>query len=395
MWTVATTLRTPGEGTHSVNRQTALSSPRLASLGGPRTSIGRRSGARQPLSQEYPLKQQIAVILGAGFSHAAGLPLLGDLFSTTDTPKSRSKALHEDNLDVLWAWNAWCRGNPEGNAEVWLKHLYDAQGLPSSGVDWEEALRFMLGRLALVGDSPKAAYHHGITLAVASPVHRRFWSELLRAFAIRVVVTTNYDILIEQGLRSRYGHTRESPMCYYAGLRCPQVLERLTDVARRQKTLHTLKDSDTALCKLHGSINWAFDHGEFKIHEDVRPAFRSNANRRDRRPRTAAVVPPLPEKEEPFWLRDVWTAAEEHLRNTHLWVVCGSRLPGYDEAFRSLLSRAAARPSRLQILQIDESEEARRNWRVVAGPRAIIQYVRHLPHGLDDPVWRQIVGLDG
>jgi hypothetical protein len=203
-------------------------------------------------------------------------------------------------------------------------------------------------------------------------------------------VTTNYDILIEQGLRDTYGRQRVSPHCYYAGLQWPQIVERLVDVARRKKALHILNDKGTAVCKLHGSINWAFDHGQFKLHEDVRAAFRGDANKRDSQPRMAAVVPPLPEKDVPEWLRGVWQAAEEHLKRTHIWIVCGSALPLYDEALRAMLLRASARPTRLHMLQLDSSEGARRNWREIVGPKADIHYARHLPEGLEDAGWREM-----
>jgi NAD-dependent SIR2 family protein deacetylase len=333
------------------------------------------------------VKTQVSVILGAGFSCAAGLPLTNALFDTDQIPPALSLKVRERHKDVLWAWKAWRHEHPDQGAEIWLKQLYDNRDLPAEGADWNSAVRFMLGRLALISDADKAPYLHGITLSVASDVHRRFWSQLRASYQIRAVVTTNYDILIEQGLRSEYTRHRISPACFYAGLRCPQIVERPTDVARHKKELHKLDDTGTALCKLHGSINWAFDHGEFKLHEDVRAAFRGDTNKRDSRPRMAAVIPPLPEKEVPAWLQEVWSNAERHLRETHLWIVCGSSLPSYDEAFMSMLTRAAERQTRLHVIQCDESESARQNWRNVLGPRTEIRYARYLPEGLSDPAW--------
>ena len=70
------------------------------------------------------------------------------------------------------------------------------------------------------------------------------------------------------------------------------------------------------------------------VYPDVRAAFVRGG--------TAAIVPPLPEKQTPPWLELVWTKAEEALAGAEGWIVVGYSLPEYDLAIQQLLTRAAA-----------------------------------------------------
>jgi hypothetical protein len=105
------------------------------------------------------------------------------------------------------------------------------------------------------------------------------------------------------------------------------------------------------LIKLHGSLNWSLtrkllphnsplpfhdQHGndQLEIFQDLRAAFRHGG--------TAAIVPPLPEKEAPRWAQNVWEAAVHRLAEASHWIVVGYSLPDYDIALRQLFSRAAA-----------------------------------------------------
>lgn len=60
------------------------------------------------------------------------------------------------------------------------------------------------------------------------------------------------------------------------------------------------------LAKLHGSLNWTIkDDNSASIYQDTRATARNGG--------TAAIVPPIPEKEPPAWLTPIWAAAEKIL----------------------------------------------------------------------------------
>jgi hypothetical protein len=99
------------------------------------------------------------------------------------------------------------------------------------------------------------------------------------------------------------------------------------------------------LFKLHGSLNWSLDGLKVVIYPDVRPAFRGGGS--------AAIVPPLPEKETPPWLEPVWSGAEQELARAESWIVVGYSLPEYDVAIQQLLIRAAA-PGTVQTVVVHD-----------------------------------------
>jgi hypothetical protein len=66
-----------------------------------------------------------SVILGAGFSYVAGLPLTKELFATSTPPSTKSDRAKRNHEEVMAAWRVWKKDNPEGNAEQWLRLLYE------------------------------------------------------------------------------------------------------------------------------------------------------------------------------------------------------------------------------------------------------------------------------
>jgi hypothetical protein len=97
--------------------------------------------------------------------------------------------------------------------------------------------------------------------------------------------------------------------------------------------------------KLHGSLNWSRTGEVLELFQDLRPAFRSGGE--------AAIIPPVPEKEIPAWLRPVWDCAEEELGRAAVWIICGYSLPTYDTAIVELLRRAATAGNLRRILVLD------------------------------------------
>ncbi len=104
------------------------------------------------------------------------------------------------------------------------------------------------------------------------------------------------------------------------------------------------------LCKLHGSLSWTIEDGRLVLYQDCRAALRLGAS--------AAIVPPLPEKDSPAWLRPVWEAAEAVLTESAVWVVCGYSAPRYDQEVRALLRRGAKEGKRLLLMDPHASDLA-------------------------------------
>ena len=321
-------------------------------------------------------------ILGAGFSHVAGLPLTKELFDTLDVPRTKSEKAKRNHEEVMIAWQSWKKANPNLNAEQWLRLLYDHRGFDLYGTSWDKALDFAMSRLVNLPPGRNAAYYHGITTSVENQDHRDFWATIRGKFSLKYVVTMNYDILAEQGLKDHYGKERTPPICYYGGFPWQQVVKKMTDVTKG-KYENVELGHEVILFKMHGSINWAFEPHGFKIHDDVRAAFRV-----DPKLGKVAIIPPQPEKEMPEWLTNIWKGAEESLSNSQVWVVCGYSLPDYDLALRNLFQKAAHKTFGLKIYILDPySEGLKHKWESISPPGTIIHTLPGLPECLKDTYW--------
>lgn len=125
--------------------------------------------------------------------------------------------------------------------------------------------------------------------------------------------------------------------------------------------------------KLHGSLSWARSVSGLELYQDMRPAFRRGGD--------AAIVPPIPEKEVPEWLRPIWKEAELKLSQADCWIVCGYSLPEYDTAVHEMLRRASE-PKMQEVFLLDpDSEDLRDRYRQIA-PDAEVHCLPGLPEGL-------------
>lgn len=267
-----------------------------------------------------------ALILGAGFSKAAGLPLTKELFDELPTEPIEHQSLVVQHEAVRTAWLRWSAANPGKGTEEWMSELYPDR--TSADSIWPSVLRFLTARLVLgLKERAKAEYFHDIFTSVHSEIHRLFWARILKAGDLRSVVTTNYDILIEQGLRPRYESDRYAPLCHYGGWPGPEQRFRkiLNPLKRESEAL--LMGNEVSLFKLHGSLNWSFEPHDFKIHGDLRAAFRKTTKAGH-----VAIVPPIPEKQLPDEFALVWKYAAQALRKARTWLVCGYSFPSYDMA---------------------------------------------------------------
>jgi hypothetical protein len=311
----------------------------------------------------------VALILGAGWSAAAGYALArelitGPLYVATPAAQARAHA-------VLRTFASWSALNPNGPAEVFLAEvfagriqctptkeaptLFDADGGPPLPWSWAvETVQLRLSQRAPV-DAPEESralalvyprrhanrlrYSANLALPANSAPHTAFIRTVLAAGAeLAGVVTTNYDTLAERVLRHRPMRRDPEPGFHYGGLPRPQHVHGHLPWDRFDShfsgRIGEIELTGTVpVCKLHGSLNWQRRGTEIGLYRDQRLAYRYGG--------TAAIIPPTAEKQAEPWLSSVWTAAEAILTTSQTWIVVGYSLPAYDHAIRDLLRRAA------------------------------------------------------
>jgi hypothetical protein len=316
-----------------------------------------------------------AVILGAGFSYIAGLPLAKDLFDSEFFLPSN--AAERRFAAVLKSWRAWQSMHPEHGPEQFLTGIYRS---PKIGpVPWSWATEMVAAILATPLPHDRGPYQTRyagrITRPVNVPQHNAFWDVLLSRFHISGVVTTNYDLLAERGLRHQPMRRPERPGFYYGGLSRPQVLKGTAlpfSVAKAEREVELV--GAIPLYKLHGSLNWGLQRGVLSLYQDSRPAFRHGGD--------AQIVPPILEKEAPSWLANVWNEARQALASCSTWIVCGYSLPIYDRSISQLFVDAAEGGSVTQIILVDpNSQMLLERWKAVA-PNATVRPLPGLPDAL-------------
>jgi hypothetical protein len=308
--------------------------------------------------------KRVALILGAGFSAAAGLPLAADLL---DSDVYAGSASARRRFDAVWAaWSRWHEANPQSGPEQFLQAVYE--GRVPTGPPWAWAAELVGAVLATPrgGDWPiiqNPRYAGRITTPVRSPIHLHFWDFLLSHAAPEVVVTTNYDLHIERGLRHRR-LARGRPGIHYGGIDRPQILKGLAQpfTVHKPDRLVELTGS-VPLFKLHGSLNWSFEHNELVMYQECRAAFRKGGD--------AAIVPPLSEKKIPGWLTSIWRHAEQQLQAVDTWLVCGYSLPSYDHALRELFTRAGGNVATVYLLDPYAAQIAERWASVTSGAQVV------------------------
>jgi len=280
----------------------------------------------------------VTVVLGAGFSKQAGSPLAHELFD--QRPPVHRKWVSEIVLPVSNAWERWksdrvAKGVLKAQGEEFLADLY-RRNLEEWPVvpSWAKVVKFIGLRLAWEHADRGASPYDGrpwgddITSARTCSTHEAFWNALFKTIprdAETCVITTNYDIWAERGLRLTPRPRLLRPGFHY-GIPGEQLLG-YTSFPRRTTSSPRLIGS-VPLLKLHGSLTWEIESGERLSHVNCGPAFRG----------TAAIVPPLVKNEKPSWLSDIWELAAAELRRTTHLLVAGYSLPVYDSEVRSLLS---------------------------------------------------------
>ena len=273
------------------------------------------------------------MILGAGFSAAAGVPLAGELF---DQEPEVDRLVRERLVKrVTHDWDIWHKrtgGSPEE---------YLAQLASKNSPMWQEAVWFVslviasrMGELRSISGRVRLMGHHIEKRSVTAL--EQFWTTLFRIRTDVAVITTNYDILAERGLRSAPRPRIPRPGFNY-GCGFEALAGRALDAGRSYAA------GQVPLLKLHGSVSWSIERGELVKYHDCRPAVRGNA----------AIVAPIIGKTVPDYLQETWRVAGNCLASANTWVVVGYSLPIYDELVRELLRAAATRATTVHVLDPD------------------------------------------
>ena len=316
-----------------------------------------------------------ALILGAGFSHVAGLPLAKDLFDSEFLiPSREAKRRYEA---VLREWRAWKSVHPTQGPEQFLSELY--RTATRGPIPWAWAAELVAAILATPLPRDRGPYQARYGGRITRPVnvadHEAFWAVACSRFRVTAVVTTNYDLLVERGLRHRPMRRSNRPGIYYGGLGRPQVLKGTALPFSAAKPDRFIELEGTIpLYKLHGSLNWGLEAGALRLYQDLRPAFRHGGD--------AQIVPPVVEKEAPTWLLDVWEGARQALTSCSTWLVCGYSLPTYDRAITQLVAEAGTAGALTRIILMDPyATDLASRWQAVA-PNAKLHLLPGLPEAL-------------
>ncbi len=285
----------------------------------------------------------VAVFLGAGFSAVADVPLANQLFANRPEVDGVTRRKLVDR--VISRWDAW-RSKYEGAAEEYLADLAE-----SNVREFQDASRFVGLTIALkMGQLQKVGLKSTITKhnldRRSDPSLERFWDALFGARTDVSVITTNFDILAERGLRHEPRPRAKRPGFHYGFGHEPLKGGGYPSYAHIQK-ISTM--GQVPLLKLHGSISWSARDNVLERYHDCRPAIRGDA----------AIVAPIVEKTVPEYLKPTWAAAREQLSGAGTWIVVGYSLPDYDQAVRSLLQGAASHETAIHVFDPDRSAASR------------------------------------
>jgi hypothetical protein len=308
----------------------------------------------------------ISIFLGAGFSAPAGVPLASQLF---DTEPDVDRITRQQLVDsVLQRWNDWKDANG-GSPEEYLADLQERAGRPWVDAQWYVGLVIALamGRLERVGLKPTIT-RHNLNRTTGVQAHEAFWTTIFRRTEDISVVTTNYDILPERGIRHERRPRVPRPGFHYGWGPEPLAGGGYPSYSHIQEIWAA---GTVPIYKLHGSISWSYRNGQLVRYHDCRPAIRGDA----------AIVAPVTAKALPPYLESVWASARSALILSHTWLVVGYSLPAYDTLVRQLLSDSVR--DNLVVHVFDPDPGIVERFRSLLGGRTVVPH-QGLPEGIGD-----------
>lgn len=295
---------------------------------------------------------RVALILGAGWSAAAGYPLAEDLLRGTvrvGTEESRRR--------VQAVLDAYDQRDPEAflaavrRGEILAPPNPGEPSLFDEPLPWRWAVEAVLLKLTWPEPSPAQPARaqllpartdfrrrHGGHLEERAAEHEAFVSAIRAEHEIVGVVTTNYDTLAEGVLGDGFHYGGLGPGQWARGASAWEYYNRPNPESNA-----IALDGAIPLCKLHGSLNWERAGDRIVIWRDVRVPHRD--------PGAAEIATRI----EP-----VWDAAEAVLKSAERWIVVGSS--ARDAAVQELLT--TSRP--LDVHLHDPAPDVR-HWEALTG----------------------------
>jgi hypothetical protein len=311
----------------------------------------------------------ISVFLGAGFSAVGGVPLASQLFDVQpDVDRVTRQRLVER---VKAGWDDWY-ARTHGSPEQYLGHLESS----GAGGQWRDATWYVSLVIALsLGTIRGISYTQQKTIIQTNlnrtsgiPCHEDFWTALFRRTEDITVITTNYDIVAERGLRNTPRPRRHRPGFHYGD--GPEKL--LGSGAPSFSHVRPIMASGRIpLLKLHGSVSWSIENGAIGHYFDCRPAIQGKA----------LIIAPVTEKVVPPHLERIWEKAADALSRSRTWLMIGYSCPAYDATVNSLLVANARHAPNVHILNPDRSVAARVQHLL---PSATVTNHPGIPDGIDD-----------
>ena len=286
----------------------------------------------------------IVVFLGAGFSLFGGVPLASQLFNEkpyVDTI-SRGKLIER----VLDGWERW-HERIGGAPEEYLTHLEAWGGQQWRDAVWYVALVVTLSmRGVRVSGQRQVITNHSISLANNIPEHEAFWGILFTRTTDVCVLTTNYDILAERGLR-----LKPKPRLPRPGFHYGDGTEQLSGGSHPGifRSPPPAAEGTVPILKLHGSVSWSLGKSGIDRYHDCRPSFRGNP----------AIIAPANEKRIPSLFQSIWDKAAAALAVSKVWIIVGYSFPQYDEAINLLFRSNASHRPKVHIFNPDASAARR------------------------------------
>jgi len=307
----------------------------------------------------------LAIFLGAGFSYVGGVPLAFQLFDKKpDVDRISRQRLIER---VISDWEYWHEKTGK-QPEEYLAFLQLDGGRMWLDAVWYVSLVIALemGKVEYVGRN-RTITRHNINRTTQIETHESFWSTIFRRTYDVGVITTNYDVLPERGLRHKPRPRVPRPGFHY-GI----GTEKLAGGGYPSYT-HIQKitiSGSVPILKLHGSVSWSFRDGKLIRYHNCRPAIRGNA----------AIVAPVTAKSLPNYLNSIWEKAAEVLSSSATWIIVGYSMPDYDKLVRQLLVNNSYHQPEIHVF--DPSPSVSKRYQALL-PAATIHPYQGLPNGLE------------
>lgn len=263
-----------------------------------------------------------------GFSYVAGVPLAAHIFDVEPVVDRITRQRLVERVQRGWRHWYETRG---GSPEEYLAELEAAEGAAWIDAVWYVGLvvALRMGKLERVGIQPHLTVtRQNIDRTTQNRIHEDFWTAIFRHTYAVTVITTNYDVLAERGLRIAPRPRVRRPGFHYgfgpehlAGGGYPSYSH-----IKRIVTAGTVP-----LLKLHGSVSWSMRDGKLARYHDCRPAIRGDA----------LLVAPVRGKRPPEALLSTWELAYAAVANARVVISVGYSLPPYDDRVRDLLAATA------------------------------------------------------